>query len=461
MVTASRWQHPVVRSLPQNAPLLGHLMHRGGQSCINSISRHGSHAGGPMKSQRTAAFAATAAITGLVLARSRQSGLRGPLLQRRALFQSTAQAVHHQSATFVSHPASSTAASSSSTKGLSTARRGKAQTKVRCYSGQSSESPVHILSACNVYRQETVILERSALAHGYTFRAVGLDKPFRGVGTKLFLYDQALKELVGEEIAPEDPVMLLDAWDTVILGPAEELREKLGSMGILDPGGSVLCAADRICAPEYKLAPKMERLYPDIRGPWKYPNSGCIAGTAGALRSFLHSLVHGPEGGGPFTEDGDDQLRMQNFVAGCEELGFRFPLVLDEDCCVVQNMGEPECGWDFELAKEGSAPRIRNWTTGHRPLVAHGCGGHGRWFLADVYRELQLLDYLGVDSAKDLSSFDYAGLVAPGDKVLDEHWVNQPPWEFPFQAFEVIRSVAIQEELRGIMGTLEQDASSD
>ena len=35
------------------------------------------------------------------------------------------------------------------------------------------------------------------------------------------------------------------------------------------------------------------------------------------------------------------------------------------------------------------APRIRNLTTGHRPLVAHGCGGHGRWFLSDTWKGIR------------------------------------------------------------------------
>ena len=38
---------------------------------------------------------------------------------------------------------------------------------------------------------------------------------------KLFLYDTALKELVGRQIPPNEAVLLLDAWDTILLGPAE------------------------------------------------------------------------------------------------------------------------------------------------------------------------------------------------------------------------------------------------
>lgn len=68
---------------------------------------------------------------------------------------------------------------------------------------------------------------------------------------------------------------------------------------------------------------------------------------------------------------------------------------------MFQNMGEPECGWDFEL--HGSVPRVRNLRTGHQPLVVHGCGGHGRWFLSDIYRELELLEFLDV-KPDDLAS---------------------------------------------------------
>lgn len=259
------------------------------------------------------------------------------------------------------------------------------------------------------------------------------------MGTKLITYDRALKELVGQSIAPRDPVLILDAWDTVLLGPATELREKLDTLGALG-GGTVLCCSDRICAPEYKLAPQMERLFPEIQTPWRYPNSGGFAGTAEALRAFMHCLVHGTEGG-TFSESDDDQLRVQEFLLGCASEGGHFPLIVDSECRVFQGMGEQECGWDYE--PHLPVPRIRNCLTGERPLMAHGCGGHGRWFLADVYRELGLLEHLGI-AASDLEGIKFAGLVAPGQKVEDHHWVNQPPWEFPFQMFAMMRSMAAQ-----------------
>lgn len=309
-----------------------------------------------------------------------------------------------------------------------------------------SAERVHILSACNEYRQETVILERSAQQNGYTFRAVGLGEAWTGLAQKLQMYDQALTDLIGNTIAPSDHVLLLDAWDTVVLGPATELSEKLAASGVLQLEGGVLVAADRLCCPEHKLSPKMERLFPNLETPWRYPNSGGFAGTAEAVRGLIQSLVRSAVGG-VFDAKGDDQLRLQTFLLARAEAGNRYPVRLDTNCAVFQCMGEQHQGWRFEtFSGEGgtASPRIQNVTTLERPLVAHGCGGHGRWFLADIYRELHLLDHFGI-SKHDLEGLRYAGLVPPGSRVGPEHWVNQCPWDFPFQLFEMMRRAAWDE----------------
>merc|ERR1719237_310919 len=114
-------------------------------------------------------------------------------------------------------------------------------------------------------------------------------------------------------------------------------------------------------------------------------------------------------------------------------------------------MGEPECVWDYETTASLGAPRIRNRESGQRPLVAHGCGGHGRWFLADVYRELRLLEYLGI-RGEELAGIKFAGLVAPGKRVTEEQWVDQPPWDFPFQLFQMIRSMTLERERASRVG---------
>jgi len=204
--------------------------------------------------------------------------------------------------------------------------------------------------------------------------------------------------------------------------------------GALGRSGLVVGASDRICAPEYKLAPRIELLYPSIQTPWRYPNSGGFGGTAVALVAFFHRLVHGVDGGS-FSQESDDQLRVQQFLLACSEQK-QFPFRLDDTCTIFQCMGEPERGWDFE---HKPLPRILNCTTRERPVAVHGCGGHGRWFLAEIYTELSLMEHLELCSS-DLADFDFAGLVAPGDQVSGKHWVDQPPWKFPFQLFDVIRS---------------------
>eukprot|EP00931_Biecheleriopsis_adriatica_P074292 TRINITY_DN48386_c0_g1_i1.p1 TRINITY_DN48386_c0_g1~~TRINITY_DN48386_c0_g1_i1.p1 ORF type:complete len:525 (+),score=95.75 TRINITY_DN48386_c0_g1_i1:16-1590(+) len=333
---------------------------------------------------------------------------------------------------------------------------------------QGIDRPTHILTACNVYKQETVLLERSALRGGYKFHAVGLGSEWHGLSTKLAVYDSALKARMGQEIAPEDPVMLMDAWDTVVLGPAEEFRAKLAALGALGPEGGVIGAGDRLCCPDMHFAPRMERLFAAVRTPFRYPNSGGFAGTCKALADFLDCLVNGSDGG-VFDINGDDQLRVQVFLNARAEEGRPYPFRLDEDCIIFKCMGEPEQAWDFEqrlpadgapAAVESQAPRIVLHDNGERPIMAHGCGGHGRWFLGDIYQELGLLEYLGV-TPQDLANYQYAGLVAPGQKVLPKHWVNQPPWEWPFQNFQLQRSMALRAEAQELVDSLSFEQTDD
>ena len=69
-----------------------------------------------------------------------------------------------------------------------------------------------------------ILLEGPGLAtEGVAHQVIGIPSQ----GMKLFLYDTALKELVGRQIPPNEAVLLLDAWDTIVLGPAEARAFKL------------------------------------------------------------------------------------------------------------------------------------------------------------------------------------------------------------------------------------------
>merc|ERR1711937_737104 len=88
----------------------------------------------------------------------------------------------------------------------------------------------HVYSIATEYRQEAAILQRSAELLGYRFRFCGIGEPWVGWGTKLVHYQRALeRDLSNGDLAPNDPLMLIDGWDCAIIGPADEFRQKMAS----------------------------------------------------------------------------------------------------------------------------------------------------------------------------------------------------------------------------------------
>lgn len=110
------------------------------------------------------------------------------------------------------------------------------------------------------------------------------------------------------------------------------------------------------------------------------------------------------------------EVRLHDFLIARAGQGRAFPLLLDTDCRVFQCMYEawtasgqpmdshsldshksswllsPDCSeeqpqWDSTLDAT-SAPRLRNRFTGEMPVVAHGNGHTGRWFLSAMYSEM-------------------------------------------------------------------------
>ena len=97
--------------------------------------------------------------------------------------------------------------------------------------------------------------------------------------------------------------MLLDAWDTVILGSSDELVSKMARL----PADCILCGAERVCGPNHFLVAQMEELYPDGRTPWRYPNSGGLVGPLQLMLELLHALVHDTESGTALPAEENDQ----------------------------------------------------------------------------------------------------------------------------------------------------------
>lgn len=307
---------------------------------------------------------------------------------------------------------------------------------------------VHVLACATEYRQETAILQRSAARNGFRFHVVGLGEPWGGFATKFLAYERALLRLMGKKVVqPDDVVMLMDAWDTVILAPVDELLGKVAAL----PRGTVLCGAERVCGPNHFLVGQMEQLYPDGRTPWRYPNSGGIVATAGAMAELLSGLVRDTEDGKSITAEENDQVRLHDFLLARADRGRPFPLLLDTDCRIFQCMYEEQPQWSV-VQERGAPPRPRlvNRLTGERPVVAHGNGHTGRWFLSALYNEMQLLQYLGL-TMEELQHLRHEMPVAPGTQVTEEIKAEYCPWWYTpglhkgatdgFAAFRMIREM--------------------
>merc|ERR1740122_364250 len=109
----------------------------------------------------------------------------------------------------------------------------------------------HVLAIATEYRQESVILQKCAELLGYHFQLVGFGKKWVGFGTKLVRYDEALRHGLGScQIDPNDPVMLIDAWDCALLGPATEFLQKMKSRQYAECGVPWY-AGERIIGPDF------------------------------------------------------------------------------------------------------------------------------------------------------------------------------------------------------------------
>jgi len=317
---------------------------------------------------------------------------------------------------------------------------------VRPYQGR--QPAAHVLTCCTEYRQETAILQRSATRNGFAFHAVGLGKPWGGFSTKFLTYYAALHQLLAsEEVRPDALVIVMDAWDTVILGDADELLHKTRE---LSPD-AVLGNAETVCGPNHFLTGRIEQLYPDGSTTWRYPNSGGLLGSGQAMLALLEGLIYETSDGNPIDASENDQVRLHDFLLMRAEQNRPFPLRLDTQCQVFQCMFEETPQWEF--VQGISSRRMLNKHTQTQPLIAHGNGDTGRWFLSALYHELQLLDKLGL-TTQELAHLPHEMPVPPGTPVAEADKMSYEPWHFDpkfhskvtdgFATFRMIRDLQRQ-----------------
>jgi len=298
---------------------------------------------------------------------------------------------------------------------------------------RAQEDTAHILSIATEYRQEAVILQRSAKVLGYKFQFCGFRERWVGWGTKLVQYRKALRDgLAKGHIATSDPVLLIDGWDCVLVGPASEFIQKMASPPFTSH--QPWYAGERICGPDFFKANRIDAVYPDPGTPWRYPNAGCMTGRAEPVLKLIEDLLQGAGDGDSFPEDGDDQGRLHEHLLELGENGQELPYFVDSECRIFQCLYEAEPQWQLESSTNEPLPRLRNLKTEQRPIVLHGNGHTGRWFMSSLWREMDFLPKVGLSIA-DLAHLPHDGPVPPGT-VPDE--ATEKNWMATFQLYRII-----------------------
>eukprot|EP00435_Cladocopium_sp_Y103_P015609 s2626_g3.t2 len=260
-------------------------------------------------------------------------------------------------------------------------------------------------------------------------RAGRIREKWVGWGTKLVQYRKALQlGLETGRIAANDPVLLIDGWDCVLVGPASEFIEKL-SMAPFTNGPQPWYAGERICGPDFFKANRIDAVYPDPGTPWRYPNAGdfttfhsCMTGRAEPVLKLIEDLLDGAGDGDTFPEDGDDQGRLhehllelgKKLMDWSDATGSCHTLLIQSVASFSVSTKQSHSLWELESPSPTELlPRLRNLQTGQRPIVLHGNGHTGRWFMCNLWREMDFLRRVGLTPA-ELAHLPHDGPVAPG-----------------------------------------------
>lgn len=300
-----------------------------------------------------------------------------------------------------------------------------------CSMAKNSER-AHVLAIATEYRQEALILQRCAQLLGYRLQFCGIGEPWGGWGTKLVQYRHALEtNLRLGEIAQTDPVLLIDGWDCILVGPATEFQKKMASPPY-STCSTPWYAGERICGPDFFKASRIDQLYEDPGTPWRYPNAGCMCGRAMSVLQLLEELLAGHDQA-TFPKDYDDQGRLHEYLLELGERGQPLPFMVDSHCAIFQCLYEAEPQWVVE-GRHKPLPRLRNVLTGEIPVVLHGNGHTGRWFMQGLWREMQVLRHIRL-THEEIKHLPYDGPVAPGT-IPDVDTVRS--WSVTFQLYAII-----------------------
>lgn len=135
---------------------------------------------------------------------------------------------------------------------------------------------LRIATVASTPRPELRRLIASARRLGYDIKILGLNEPWRGLGSKIELVQEYAATLDANDI-----LMFVDAYDVLFLEPATHLKDRVGH------ATRVIFGAETNPAPDAAVS----LIAPPAATRFRFLNSGTYIGRVSAVRSMLRSIV--------------------------------------------------------------------------------------------------------------------------------------------------------------------------
>lgn len=199
---------------------------------------------------------------------------------------------------------------------------------------------------------------KSAALYGFEVKNICQEGEYKGLISK----PKILKRYMEQNNITADLLLFVDCWDTLFLDdPAKTIP-------VWERGGEEI-----LFNAEKNLFPRGDLLnnYPSMGTPYRFLNSGVFIGATGSVYRMLKEMnldsipddYRKPDGS---MHHENDQAYFQEWFVNT-----KMTVALDHQCELCQTLHDT--GVEEVAVVEG--PRLKNYTTGTFPILAHANGG--------------------------------------------------------------------------------------
>lgn len=235
--------------------------------------------------------------------------------------------------------------------------------------GQPSPAQLHVVAVATELKDELKLLYSSALALGHEMAILGLGAPWRGLGSKIDLLQDHLRDKPADDV-----VLFVDAYDVLLLADTRHVVPLFESFN-----SSLVFSAELSCAPDGGL----KLLYNSIAaaesksGPFSFVNSGSYIGRVGNIQAMLDevqkdiALHHTINGADPHRLD-DQRWFNRFYLRQHARSANQTRITLDHAGRMFHTLhGIPP---DAFSSVPGATGSVHSATTGSQPCLVHGNG---------------------------------------------------------------------------------------